>query len=167
MHCIKWIKKNWPYLFGLVLVAILLFSSKMVVEGMTNTCASRRTPGKCTNGYDSTGSICYWCGIKNGCMNPDDYDIDEFYAKCQSSKPDDNSKPITPSPLPAPPPGFNPRIDPNHIPCGPGTYSANGEEPCQLCSAGTYAPYDFNMTCTKCPNGYTSKSGATSCSLIS
>jgi len=147
-------------LFGLVLLAIVLFSGKTVVEAMTSTCESRNR-NRCTaDGNDATGAKCYWCGRKNGCVNPDNHSIDEFYEMCPFAKPDDSDNS---SPVPGPPPGFDPKVDPRHIPCGPGTYSANGEQPCQLCSAGTYAPYDFNMTCTKCPNGYTSDPGATQC----
>ena len=163
MHYMKWIKKNWTYLFGLLLVAIVLFSGN-TVEAMTSTCESRNR-NRCTaDGNDSTGAKCYWCGRKNGCVNPDNHSIDEFYEMCPFAKPDDYS-PDNSTPVPGPPPGFDPKVDPRHIPCGPGTYSANGEQPCQLCSAGTYAPYDFNMTCTMCPKGYTSDPGATQCRI--
>jgi hypothetical protein len=159
----KWIKKNWTYLFGLILLAIALFSRK-TVEAMTSTCESRNKNSCAADGYDSTGAKCYWCGRKNGCVNPDNHSVDEFYELCSAAKPDDYS-PDNSTPVPGPPPGFDPKVDPRHIPCGPGTYSANGEQPCQLCSAGTYAPYDFNMTCTMCPKGYTSDPGATQCRI--
>ena len=149
----KWIKKNWTYLFGLVLIAIVLFSGK-TIEAMSTKCASKRTSDACTNGSDG---YCRWCN--NKCVNADDPDL---ATKCPDTVPDDISKvwPIK-KPSCSPPPGFDPGDD--SMICGPGEYSSTGEKPCQLCPAGTYAPCDYNMKCTKCPLGYTSIVGSTEC----
>lgn len=51
-------------------------------------------------------------------------------------------------------------------PCQPGSYGANGFEPCTPCDAGTFAPNPGSTACDPCPIGaYASSTGSASCAL--
>ncbi len=66
-----WIKKHKLVMFFLVVIMYLIYNT--TTEGMTNTCEDRTSCSNCLNGgYDSTGSVCYWCS-NYGCTNPDNF----------------------------------------------------------------------------------------------
>ena len=86
-------QKNVLFILGCLLIIILVAYtfSDFIKEGLTGsstTCAQRSTCSACLNGYDSTGSTCYWCGESKKCNNPDlfyDYTIcSRDKAKCTS-----------------------------------------------------------------------------------
>lgn len=92
-------------------------------------CSSRTDCNKCLDGYDATGSTCYWCGEQQRCVNPDDfYDpsiCSSDPAKCSGSSPGPGPSPgpsPTPSPSPYPPipPGPFPPFPPTPFPPTPG-----------------------------------------------
>jgi hypothetical protein len=50
------------------------------------------------------------------------------------------------------------------IPCDPGSFSANGFEPCTACAPGTFSAFDGAIQCEMCPAGsFTSMSGSSLC----
>lgn len=167
----RFTKKNAIMLFFLVVIAFLLYfvynyTSREGLEG--STCAARSDCKTCLDSFDSTGSTCYWCKNK-GCVNPDDYyDCPTCTKDKNCSIPDGGfdcgSPPIPPDPSPRPPGPPPPPPGPGPTPCPPGQYNSDtGQTPCMECDAGTYAPYDFNFTCQKCPAGTTSEPGSTKC----
>lgn len=52
----------------------------------TSLCNERSSCSSClNNGYDSTGSLCYWCSDR--CVNPDDKnDAKYFNSSCSTDK---------------------------------------------------------------------------------
>lgn len=88
--------KNAKKMVGLFLVLVVTILGHHFVENFSSknpswmsgktTCSQRNTCSKCVNnGYDSTGSLCYWCGSK--CINPDSKDDAKYYnSSCSSSK---------------------------------------------------------------------------------
>jgi len=87
------------YYFAKTTATILPINLENLVGSSTSStsCGERSTCGDCLNGYDNTGSVCYWCKGK-GCVNPDDY---YNSSTCSDDKNGCSltSKALTPKPL--------------------------------------------------------------------
>jgi hypothetical protein len=68
-------KSMLMYGFFIIVVVFLIYYFPSLKEGLqqSSSCSSRSNCNKCiSDGYDNTGSLCYWCKDK-GCVNPDNY----------------------------------------------------------------------------------------------
>ena len=78
-------------ILGLFLLLVLLsigyavenFSLLKKASG-SSSCSERKNCSSCLNGYDNTGSLCYWCKT-SGCIDPDK-DPSRYNSSCTTDK---------------------------------------------------------------------------------